>query len=194
MRATLPPLSIARAALSTSSPASAGVMPAWPSASSARSCLDVEDGGERDPRHPEQLGGEPGAHLAGADQADPQRSTRLVEPVLQPVAVTHGGFSLVGGAGPGDPEGVTDREQRDVADPDAHVAGELGLGAAVGLEVEMAEVDQVVADDGADREHLQGDVAQVDGVAGLGAVVGRSMPRAAPRCRGAPAASRRRRR
>ena len=40
--------------------------------------LYVEDGGERDPRHPEELGGEAGPHLSGADQADAQRPTCLV--------------------------------------------------------------------------------------------------------------------
>ena len=46
--------------------------------------VDVEDGGQRDARHPEQLGGEARAHLSGADEADAQRPTGLVEPLLEP--------------------------------------------------------------------------------------------------------------
>ena len=61
--------------------------------------IDVEDGGQRDPRHPEQLGGEARAHLSRADQADAQRRAGLVEPLLQPVSVAHGSGSLFDGAG-----------------------------------------------------------------------------------------------
>jgi hypothetical protein len=57
--------------------------------------VDVEDRGQRDPRHPEQLGGEAGAHLPGADQADPERLARLVEPLLQPVSIAHQFVSLL---------------------------------------------------------------------------------------------------
>ena len=51
--------------------------------------MDVEDGRERDPRHPEELGREPGAHLPGADEADAERSACLLEALLEPVAVAH---------------------------------------------------------------------------------------------------------
>ena len=51
--------------------------------------LDVQHGGQRDSRHPEQLGGEAPAHLAGAHEADPQRTPRLVQPLLEPVSVAH---------------------------------------------------------------------------------------------------------
>ena len=48
--------------------------------------LDVEDGGQRDARHPEQLGGETAAHLPGADEADAQRAAGLLQSLLEAVA------------------------------------------------------------------------------------------------------------
>ena len=57
--------------------------------------LDVEDGGERDAGHPEQLGGEAAAHLPCADEADAQRAAGLVESLLEPVAIAHVFCSLV---------------------------------------------------------------------------------------------------
>ena len=68
-------------------------------------------------------------------------------------------------------EGVPDGEQRDVTGPDAHVAGEFGLGAAIGLQIDVAEVEQVVADDVPDGEDLwrrrrDGHVARTGSVLG----------------------------
>src|SRR3954469_17010485 len=75
-------------------------------------------------------------------------------------------------AAAGDPERVALRQQRQGSHADAHVAGQLGLGASVGLEVEVSEIDQVVAHDVPDGEHLEGDLADLDGVAGTGPVLG----------------------
>jgi hypothetical protein len=52
----------------------------------------------------------------------------------------------------GDPERVARCEEGKCTDGDAHVAGQLGSGEPVRLEVEMPQVEQVVADDLADGE------------------------------------------
>ena len=87
--ATLPPFSMARAAASASV-ASVGRDAGLAEGVHGPVALDVEDGGQRDARHPEQLGGEAAAHLPGADEADAQRAAGLVESLLEPVAVAHG--------------------------------------------------------------------------------------------------------
>ena len=71
------------------SSASVGVMPAWVSASTARSCWTSSTADNVMPGIRKQLGGEAATHLPGADEADPQGATCLVQPLLQPVSVAH---------------------------------------------------------------------------------------------------------
>ena len=51
--------------------------------------VDVGDGADLQAGDPLHLGDEPGAHLSGAGQADPDRAAGLCFPLFQPLGVTH---------------------------------------------------------------------------------------------------------